>query len=65
MNTQEKLKYYGDLFFKFPKAKWELEDIIIIYQLYNELNNTDKKDTGCSSCRRETILNVKEHWTKL
>ena len=65
MNTQEQLKFYGDIFFKAPKSKWEPEDIAIIYALYNKVYNENKQDTGCGSCRRETILAVKEAWIKL
>jgi hypothetical protein len=46
------------------KTNWSYEDIQEIYEAYNILNSSDKKDTGCGTCRRATIIEVRDYYLK-
>lgn len=59
---KEELIAFGNKYFSFAKQNWTPEELGEIYNMYNKLNGTDKKDQGCGSCRRETIRNVRDAW---
>lgn len=56
--TQELLKC-GQRFFENQKTTWSTEELAEIYRVYNLITGHSKKDVNCSSCRRATILEVR------
>lgn len=49
---------HGQLFGT-PNRIWSPEQLQIAYQIYNLYYNTNKVDTGCGSCRRDTVNSVR------
>jgi type I site-specific restriction-modification system R (restriction) subunit len=41
------------------KRSWAPGDLAQAYTLYNRLFKTNKKDTGCPSCRRQVVEALK------
>ena len=46
-------------FYDGRKRSWAPGDLAQGYTLYNRLFNTNKKDTGCPSCRRQVVEALK------
>lgn len=44
-----------DKYFDVQQTYWAVDDVKECYELYNEINNSTLKDTGCPSCRRNVI----------
>ncbi len=52
-----------------PKYKgiarsWTPSDLALAYDLYNRIFNTNKKDSGCPSCRRQVIFALQQEYQK-
>lgn len=43
---------------------WSAEDLGIAYSLYNLIYESNKKDSGCPSCRRSVISGIRNAWKK-
>jgi hypothetical protein len=61
-DTKQELIEYGKVYFTGYKTTWTGKDLETIYRLYNLINGTDKVDTNCNSCRRETITSVRDSY---
>ena len=44
--------------FSYGKKTWSLEELALAYEIDNEANGLNNKDTGCGSCRRAVITRV-------
>lgn len=59
-DAKQELIIYGKIYFNGYKTTWTGADLTKIYELYNLIHGTEKVDTNCSSCRRETISAVRD-----
>ena len=46
--------------FSYSKKTWSLEELALAYEIDNEANGLNNKDTGCGSCRRAVITRVRK-----
>jgi len=65
--NQEAIKIFKDYndWFAIPKGSWTTEDFKVCYKLYNLLTGQNRKDSGCSSCRRVVINKLRQEYKKL
>ena len=50
----ELLQEHGHLFER-PKGVWSAEQMAIVYEITNEYEGKQDKDTGCPSCRTNHV----------
>lgn len=61
-SVDKKLLELGAEMFNGNKCFWTPEDLKRIYDIYNEINGTNEVDTGCPSCRRNKINEVRNYY---
>jgi len=59
MTWEEKIKANIDLFTD-GRRTWSLEELALAYEIDNEANGLNNRDTGCGSCRRAVISRVRK-----
>ncbi len=59
MTWEEKLKA-NLLVFTDDRRTWSLEELALAYEIDNEANGLNNRDTGCGSCRRAVISRVRK-----
>ena len=57
MTWEEKLKANLSKF-THDRRTWSGEELALAYEIDNEANGLNNKDTGCGSCRRAVITRV-------
>jgi hypothetical protein len=55
----------GNRMFNGTKAHWTGQDLSEIYAIYNKIHGTNAVDTGCGSCRRNHINDVRNIYMAL
>ena len=64
-NLKQELLELGGKYFSGLKSTWTGTDLQNIYRLYNAITGQNKKDTGCNSCRRESINFVRDEYMRI
>jgi hypothetical protein len=59
MTWEEKLKA-NLATFSDGRRTWSNEELALAYEIDNEANGLNNRDTGCSSCRRAVISRVRK-----
>jgi hypothetical protein len=59
MTWEEKLKA-NLATFSDSRRTWSNEELALAYEIDNEANNLNNRDTGCGSCRRAVISRVRK-----
>jgi len=58
MTWQEKLQANKHLFGE-GRRTWSVEELALAYEIDNEANGLNNRDTGCGSCRRSVISRIR------
>lgn len=64
MAWQEKLKANLSTF-SYDRKVWSLQELALAYEIDNEANGLNNKDSGCGSCRRAVITRLRKLSEKL
>jgi hypothetical protein len=64
-NLKQELIELGGKYFSGLKSTWTGTDLQNIYRLYNAITGQNKQDTGCNSCRRESINFVRDEYMRI
>lgn len=59
MTWEEKLKSNLPVFTD-GRRNWTNEELALAYEIDNEANGLNNRDTGCGSCRRAVISRVRK-----
>jgi hypothetical protein len=63
--VKELLLAHSDWFKDKTKRVWQPEELALTYHIFNLHFGENRKDTGCGSCRRSIISNVRGLYNKL
>lgn len=59
------LTAHSDWYKNKDKRVWQPDELAITYHIYNLYTGESRTDTGCGSCRRSIIANVRGLYSRL